>query len=91
MWWAVLEVLQVLWAVAFDVTVNKSTKAPKHPPKAGGLFFGVLPTERRVVGVCWEKLKPTGPHGLGSETRSESKNGVSAVTSTERPVVGMCC
>ncbi|KAJ1493303.1 hypothetical protein T484DRAFT_1929448, partial [Baffinella frigidus] len=28
-------------------------------------FFAVLSTEGRVVGLCWEKLKPKGPKGWG--------------------------
>jgi hypothetical protein len=40
--------------------------------------------EGRVVGPCWEKLKPKGPKG------SESINAFSAVLSTEGHVVGLC-
>ena len=56
----------------------------KRDPKANMLSLQIPSTERRVVGICWEHLKPNGPKG------SESKNAFSAVLSTEGRGVGLC-
>jgi len=34
-------------------------------PKAKMLFLQIFSTERRVVGLCWEKSKPKGPKESG--------------------------
>ena len=40
-------------------------KGPKGPKGSESInaFSAVLSTEGRVVGPCWEKLKPKGPKG----------------------------
>ena len=59
------------------------------------LSLQIPSTEGRVVGICWEKLKPKGPkvherlHWRAQRDRKE-KNAFSAVLSTEGRVVGLC-
>ena len=55
--------------MAFDVSVNKSTKVLSlwvfviealTRSESKNAFSAVLSTEGRVVGLCWAKLKPKG-------------------------------
>ena len=38
-------------------------------------FPAVLSTEGRVVGICWEKLKPKGPKGARNAPTASEREG----------------